>query len=193
VFLEDGDYVYEFDIIQTDESGSGMIRFNDNSILEIGNSSEVDLRLLIFSSARARLNVGILQGAARFISGGIVKINPRFLKLTTPKSAIGIRGTTLLIEENSDSEAITGEDLEEGHYIIVTNNRTFEICSIRGNGGSVHTDGKDTMTVSGVAQRGITYPSVVAIRNSLRRTTGNGEREGGGCRDSGNTVSGHRN
>jgi hypothetical protein len=197
IFLEDGDDVYEFDIIQTDGSGSGLIRFNDDSVLEIGNNSEVDLRLLIFSSARARLNVGILQGAARFISGGIVRINPRFLKLTTPKSAIGIRGTTLLVEESAGREVITGEDLAEGHYIIVTNNKTFEVCSITANGGSVYTDEKDTMTVSGPAQRGVSYPSVEAIRNSFRSigmaTGGEGGGDGGGgCRDSGNTVSGHR-
>ncbi|MDR3355175.1 MAG: FecR family protein [Synergistaceae bacterium] len=200
VILEDGDSVYEFDILQTDESGSGSIRFNDDSILEMGSSSEVDLRLLIFSSARARLNIGILQGAARFISGGIVKINPRFLKLTTPKSAIGIRGTTLLVEENPDSEVITGEDLDQGHYIIVTNNNTFQVCSITGNGGSVSTDGGDTMTVSGPAQNGVTYQSVIAIRSShlasIGRNSGGdrNEREGddGCCRDSSNTVSGHR-
>ncbi|MDR1885057.1 MAG: FecR domain-containing protein [Synergistaceae bacterium] len=195
VLLEEGSEVYEFDIIQTSETGSGIIHFKDDSILEIGSDSEIDLRQVVFSSNRSRLNVGVMQGMARVISGGIIKINPRFMKLTTPRSSIGIRGTTVRIEETPEMETITGEDLEEGHFITVTNNRTFEVGSISGSGGSIQTGGDNSMSTSGMAQMGL--PS--SGRNEMSMSTplsaigseGGSDGGGGSCRDS-NTVEGNR-
>jgi hypothetical protein len=188
--LEEGSDVYEFDIIQTNEGGSGEIQFKDDSVLEIGSNSEVDLRQLVFTNNRKRMDVGVLQGVARVVSGGIIKINPKFMKLTTPKSSIGIRGTIVKVEETSEKETVTGESLEEGHFITVTNNRTFQVGSISGEGGSITTRDDNEMTVSGLAQIGM--PSRRATAPPISSAAGGGgDGRSSNCRDS-NTTQGNR-
>ncbi|MDL2263498.1 FecR domain-containing protein [Synergistaceae bacterium OttesenSCG-928-I11] len=93
--LNAGDDIYEFDIIMTDATGAGTIRFIDDTVLEVRNSTELDVKEVVFTEERNRFNVGVMEGTARVITGAIVRQNPRGFKVTTPKSTIGIRGTDL--------------------------------------------------------------------------------------------------
>jgi hypothetical protein len=129
--------VYEFDIIETDSTGSAVIRFSDDSILEMKNDTRVDLKEVVFSNDRVRFNVGMAHGTARVITGAIVKVNPKAFKMTTPKCSIGIRGTTLYVEASELRELITVEDLGERKAVTVTNFVTRETYSLTKIGDSV--------------------------------------------------------
>jgi hypothetical protein len=117
VELGDGSEIYEFDILETDQTGYAMVMFADQSVHEISGSSSVDIRSVVFTADRNRFNVGVMQGAARIITGEIVRRNPKNFKLTTPKSTIGIRGTTLLVEVRPTYEKFTVEAIGEGHAV----------------------------------------------------------------------------
>ncbi|MDR1515066.1 MAG: FecR family protein [Synergistaceae bacterium] len=117
VDLVDGGEIYEFDILETDQTGYAIVTFVDQSVLEIAGGSRIDVRSVVFSPDRKRFNVGVMQGAARIITGEIVRRNPKNFKLTTPKSTIGIRGTTLLVEVSASYEKFTVEAIGEGHVV----------------------------------------------------------------------------
>jgi hypothetical protein len=104
-------------MLETDQTGYAIVTFADQSVLEIGGGSNVDIRSVVFTPDRNRFNVGVMQGAARLITGEIVRRNPRNFKLTTPKSTIGIRGTTLLVEVRETYEKFTVEAIGEGHAV----------------------------------------------------------------------------
>jgi hypothetical protein len=117
VDLGDGGEIFEYDILETDQTGYARVIFADQSVLEIASNSNIDVRSVVFSPDRNRFNVGVMQGAARVITGEIVKRNPRNFKITTPKSTIGIRGTTLLVEVRTTYEKFTVEAIGEGHAV----------------------------------------------------------------------------
>jgi hypothetical protein len=140
--------VYEFDILRTDASGSGTIRFEDDSILEVGNNSEIDVKEVVFSDEQNRFDVGVIQGAARVITGAIVKRNPEGFKVTTPRSTIGIRGTDLLVSLDlaTGVETVMVNDISESHSVSVAD--------------------KVLGTIANITQRGISY-SVDPATNSI--------------------------
>jgi uncharacterized repeat protein (TIGR02543 family) len=142
VDLVAGSNIYEYDILETDPTGSAVIRFLDDSILEMGSGARIDIKELVFSSERNRFNVGLVHGVVRVITGAIVKFNPRGFKLTTPKSSIGIRGTTLFVEVTERYERVTVEELSDASYVTHTNTDSKESFSM--------TLVQDSVTVSSV-------------------------------------------
>jgi hypothetical protein len=131
--LDVGSEIYEFDILETDSTGSALIRFVDESTLELRSGSRLDVKDVVFSEGRNRFNVGLGQGIARIITGAIVKLNPRGFKLSTPKSSIGIRGTTLLVEVMEKYERVTVEDISEGSYVTcvdTVNEKSYSLTEI---------------------------------------------------------------
>ncbi|MDR3354768.1 MAG: FecR family protein [Synergistaceae bacterium] len=142
VVLEEGSDIYEYDILETDSDGSAVIHFLDDSILEMGSGTRVDVKEVVFTSARKRFNVGLAHGIARVITGAIVKFNPKVFKLTTPKSSIGIRGTTLRVEVMEKYERVTVEDLSEGSAVSCTNTDSGDSFTM--------TEIQDSVTISSV-------------------------------------------
>jgi hypothetical protein len=114
--------VFEFDILETGESGSATVRFADDSLLELGKNTRINVKEAAFSGDRQRFNVGITNGTARVVTGALVKRKPGGVKVTTPKSTIGIRGTTLAFEVTANYEKVTVVELSEGS--VVTHMRT---------------------------------------------------------------------
>jgi hypothetical protein len=143
VDLTDGGEIFEFDILETDQMGYARVIFADQSVLEIAGGSNIDVRAVVFSSDRNRFNVGVMQGAARVITGEIVRRNPKNFKITTPKSTIGIRGTTLLVEVRQAYEKVTVEAIGEGHAVNYSSRSTRDSWTLTRPG--------DTVTVSSPA------------------------------------------
>ncbi|MDR1020726.1 MAG: FecR family protein, partial [Synergistaceae bacterium] len=117
VSLAAGSDIYEYDIINTGESGSAQAGFADGSVLQLGGGTSVNVMEAVFSAERNRFNVGITSGLARVITGEIAKINPNGFKITTPRSVIGIRGTTLSFSVSEAHERVTLEDLGQGSVV----------------------------------------------------------------------------
>jgi hypothetical protein len=129
--------IYEFDVLETDATGSGLIRFVDDSTLELQGNSRLDVKEVVFSEERDRFNVGLVHGAARVITGAIVKRNPRAFKVTTPKTTIGVRGTTLYIEVTEEYERVTVEELSEGSSVLLRNTLEERKFTMTQDGDSV--------------------------------------------------------
>ncbi len=97
--LKPGMTVAVGDTIRTAADGRVGLTFKDGSRLALGGNTE--LRVDTFSYAPAQKQLGmvvkLLRGVIEFVSGRIAQLAPGAVKVETPTSVIGIRGTRLLI------------------------------------------------------------------------------------------------
>lgn len=96
--LAKGAAVFASDVISTPASSDkARIAFLDGSVLEVGPESTVALKDFAFDEAdkdKSRQVIAMGKGMFRFVTGKVVAQNPDNLKIESPLSVIGIRGTT---------------------------------------------------------------------------------------------------
>ena len=95
VEAEIGRLVHEKDVLKTGNDGSlGMI-FRDDTVLSIGNDSEIEVKEFMFAPAQGKLSIvtRLVKGIASYLSGKIATISPESARFETPVATIGIRGT----------------------------------------------------------------------------------------------------
>jgi hypothetical protein len=92
--------VFQGDVIQTPPAGSVGIIFRDDSIISLGPESKLDIREYVFEPKDEKFSmlIKMLKGTFVYISGAIGRLAPDSIKLETPSSMIGVRGTKMLIE-----------------------------------------------------------------------------------------------
>lgn len=94
-----GQGVFEGDTLKTGPDGRLGVTLKDGTRLSLGGNTE--LRIDSFAYAPAESRVGLvlklLRGAITYVSGRIAQLAPGAVKIETPTSVIGIRGTHLLI------------------------------------------------------------------------------------------------
>lgn|SRR5689334_9311488 len=95
-----GQVLYEADGIRTGGDGKIGVTLNDDTRLSLGPNSELKLDKFLFAPADSTFNlvVKFVKGAATYVSGRIAKLAPDSVRLETPASIIGVRGTTLAIQ-----------------------------------------------------------------------------------------------
>jgi hypothetical protein len=93
-----GDAVYENDEFRTGASSSLGVTLKDDTRVALGSNSEIDLSEFKFSPAQGQLGLvlKLLRGIAEFISGRIEALRPDAVRLETPSTIVGVRGTHLL-------------------------------------------------------------------------------------------------
>lgn len=182
--LDSNDDIYDYDIIRTDEGGAAEVRFADGSLLKMNGGASVNVMEVVFSEGRNRFNVGITRGIARVITGEIARLNPSGFKISTPKTTLGIRGTTLLFEVSEVFERVTLEELNEGSVVRLTIKETKESWTMSHPGGSITVNAPDppgsapTVDISGAGVfKGDLSPRDIE-RN--RRNPGVDRKRGGG-------------
>jgi hypothetical protein len=84
-------------------SGSGAsagIVFKDGTLLTLGGGSDIQVRNYVFEPAQANyaFSVYLAKGSAIYSSGKIGKLSPESVKVETPTSTVGVRGTRFIIE-----------------------------------------------------------------------------------------------
>jgi hypothetical protein len=91
------------DRIQTGADSAVAITLKDGTVLSVGPESVVDLGEFAFNATTQEGNVlvRLLRGTVRMATGLIAKLQPEQVKVTTPTSVIGVRGTDFIVEENS--------------------------------------------------------------------------------------------
>lgn len=96
VQLQQGDPVYQNDVIRTDDDGSVGIGFVDGSVFSLGSDARMTLDSLVYDPATGEgaSEVTVLKGMFKFVSGDIAANNPGDMVVETPVATIGIRGTT---------------------------------------------------------------------------------------------------
>ena len=87
------------DTVRTGADGRIGITLKDGTRLALGSNTELRIDTFAFSPEEGRLGLALklLRGVAEYISGRIAQLAPGTVKIETPASVIGVRGTHLLI------------------------------------------------------------------------------------------------
>jgi hypothetical protein len=95
-----GQLVYETDGLRTGGDGKVGVTLNDDTRLSLGPNSELKLDRFTYAPAESSFGLVLkfVRGAATYVSGRIAKLAPDSIRLETPASIIGVRGTTLAIQ-----------------------------------------------------------------------------------------------
>jgi hypothetical protein len=91
--------VQEGDVLRTGRDGSVGVTFNDDSLLSIGTDSVLVVDRFAFDSTThaGRFDSSLRQGTLAAVSGKIAKQSPDAMKVRTPSTILGVRGTEFLV------------------------------------------------------------------------------------------------
>lgn len=95
-----GTPVRQSDRILTRADGSAGIAFRDNSLLSLGPDSSLDISLFSFGARQApdALEATLNRGTLSAVSGKIVAKSPEAMRIHTPTTILGVRGTEFFVE-----------------------------------------------------------------------------------------------
>ncbi len=95
-----GASVLEADQIVTGGDGSVGVTFQDNSLLSLGPNSRLAIAHFNFDSTThdGNFETVLTRGKLAVISGKIAKHKQDAMKVRTPSSILGVRGTEFLVE-----------------------------------------------------------------------------------------------
>jgi hypothetical protein len=96
--------VRQSDILVTGADGSAGVTFTDNSLLSVGPNSVLAIDRYVFNSTThaGQFDASLKKGTLAVISGKIVKQSPDAMRVRTPSSIMGVRGTEFVVRA-SDS------------------------------------------------------------------------------------------
>ncbi|MBL42431.1 MAG: hypothetical protein CMM49_07225, partial [Rhodospirillaceae bacterium] len=119
--LNEGDPVFQGDVLETGEEGTVGIVFIDDSTFALDEDGRMVLDELIFDpqSTEGKSSLTVVQGAFTFVSGKIAQSGPDSMKVSTPVATLGIRGTKVAGQAAQEGEENTIVLLEG--EILVTN------------------------------------------------------------------------
>lgn len=95
-----GQPIFQHDSIRTEAGSRVGIILRDDTMLSLGPMSNLELKEYVFQpkDKEFSLVVRMLKGTFVYLSGVMGKLDPDAIRLETPDSTIGIRGTRLLIQ-----------------------------------------------------------------------------------------------
>jgi hypothetical protein len=95
-----GDVVEQGDIFITGAKGSVGITLIDNSRLSIGPNSRIELKQFRFNPTthEGESLTEVRRGTLAIVSGQIAKRSPDAMKVQTPTTILGVRGTTFALK-----------------------------------------------------------------------------------------------
>lgn len=95
-----GGALREGDRIVTGRNSAAAVVLNDGTVVSVGPNSSVDMTHYIFdpTTQNGSLLLNLLQGTVRMVTGIMGKTNPELIKLTTPTTVVGVRGTDFIVE-----------------------------------------------------------------------------------------------
>ena len=81
---------------------AASLTLKDGTVLAVGPDSVMDLSEFAFNSTtqEGSMLVNLVRGSLRMATGLIAKLKPEQVKVTTPTTVIGVRGTDFIVEEN---------------------------------------------------------------------------------------------
>jgi hypothetical protein len=98
--LRPGDRITVADRLTTGEGGSASVVLRDGTTLVVGPKSQMQLKDFAFNSTTHEgiVNVSLVQGTLRMITGLIAKLNPASVSVETDTITMGVRGTDFIVE-----------------------------------------------------------------------------------------------
>jgi hypothetical protein len=90
------------DVLKTGADGSVGITMSDNSLLSAGPNSILSLDRYVFdpTTNQGQFDASLQKGSLAVISGRIAKQSPEAMKVRTPSSVLGVRGTEFVVSAN---------------------------------------------------------------------------------------------
>jgi len=97
-----GDLLQQYDVVETGSKGSVGITFIDNSRFSAGPNTRIELKQFRFNPTThdGEFTTDMNRGTLAIISGQIAKRSPEAMKIKTPTTIIGVRGTKLVVKVN---------------------------------------------------------------------------------------------
>jgi hypothetical protein len=94
-----GDAVYQNDGLRTGSDGRLGVTLKDDTRVSLGPDSEIDLSEFKFSPAEGQLGLvmKLLHGVAAYVTGRIGELRPDAVRIETPATIVGVRGTFIVI------------------------------------------------------------------------------------------------
>ena len=87
------------DLLKTGGDGRIGVTLKDDTRISLGPNTEISLAAFAYSPSDARLGFAmrVVHGVVAYVSGRIAKLAPDSIRIETPTSILGVRGTHLLI------------------------------------------------------------------------------------------------
>ena len=94
-----GDAVYQNDELRTGADGHLGVTLKDDTRFSLAANTDIALSEFKFSPADGELGLvmKLVRGIAAFITGRIGKLRPDAVKVETPATVVGVRGTFFVI------------------------------------------------------------------------------------------------
>lgn len=94
-----GLHVRQSDSIITGDNGAVGVTLADNSLLSIGPNTVMSLDKYAFDSTtyEGQMDASIKKGTILVVSGKLVKHTPGAMRIHTPASIMGVRGTKFIV------------------------------------------------------------------------------------------------
>ena len=95
-----GDLLEQADVLTTGPNGNVGITFIDNTRFSAGPNSRIELKQFSFNptTQEGEFVTDVQQGTLAIISGQIAKRSPDAMKVKTPTTILGVRGTKFAIK-----------------------------------------------------------------------------------------------
>jgi len=95
-----GDVLEQADVLTTGPDGSVGITFIDNSRFSAGPNSHITLQQFRFNptTQEGAFHTEVQRGTLAIISGQIAKHSPEAMKVKTPTTILGVRGTKFAVK-----------------------------------------------------------------------------------------------
>jgi len=92
--------VRQSDVLVTGADGALGVTMSDNTLLSIGPGSTLAIERYAFDSTthRGQFDSSLRKGTLAVISGKMVKQSPEAMRVRTPSSIMGVRGTEFLVK-----------------------------------------------------------------------------------------------
>jgi hypothetical protein len=89
----------EGDVVVTGRDGSAGVTFHDDSLLSVGPDTALAIDRFAFDSTThvGRFDTSLRQGTLSAVSGKIAKQSPDAMKVRTPSTILGVRGTEFVV------------------------------------------------------------------------------------------------
>ncbi len=95
-----GGGLQQADRLMTGRDASATLMLKDGTVVSVGPNSTLELAKVQFDTTtqQGHLILDLLQGSVRVITGWLGKLHPGQVKVTTPTSVVGVRGTDFIVE-----------------------------------------------------------------------------------------------
>ena len=169
------DQIFEKETLHTQENSQLVVRFLDDTILRMGESTSVALEQYNFDDKPGGLVSmfsRMLHGLIRMTTGKIVERDRDKFTFQTPLATLGIRGTEFYAETGDDGEEIGVTTLGAGHIVALTSSTDQTSINQAGFYVRVGPDGKFSpmMQISKDVSRRIMRMQSTFTRMKMQRT-----------------------